>query len=263
MEWLSIFVDVVPGYGFVENLAPCRDKMRRAPVRLCAALTTLVVLISRVCLAQYDTCHRWINCPSNCSSPDQHLSVTLAWLYSFEEFRNNMDKAMDIMNQFWGVYYTDYGPLLHMSLNYFCCYTDEELIRIAGIIADMEWRPLNVTFRNVTCNWDETEPDVVALLVLADDESQKELAAFVDRIEKQMIAQGIPVTYPRISQEPFHSTLGQVSLLYDSDNMVTLLNKVIPVWNSEPIAITWFIMDRPPRAFFAKSSRKPLRKRTF
>jgi hypothetical protein len=95
----------------------------------------------------------------------------------------------------------------------------------------MEWYPLNVTFKNVTCNWDETDPDVVSLIVLVDDNSQKELAAFVDRIEKQMIAHGtfhfhsqinsfilfkhhfitrrmcssgIPVTFPRKKQEPFH-----------------------------------------------------------
>jgi hypothetical protein len=77
-------------------------------------------------------------------------------------------------------------------LSDFCCYTDDQLLQIAGIIADMEWHPLNVTFKNVTCNWDETDPDVVSLIVLVDENSQKELAAFVDRIEKQMIANGTP-----------------------------------------------------------------------
>jgi hypothetical protein len=76
-----------------------------------------LVLFVCFCSAQYETCHRWINCPANCSSPNQHLGVTLAWLYSFEEFRDNMDKAITIMNQFWGVYDTDYGPLLHISFN--------------------------------------------------------------------------------------------------------------------------------------------------
>lgn len=130
-----------------------------------------------------------------------------------------MDKAIDIMNQYWGVYDTDYGPLLHISFNCilqleivivsffnaersfflsafvffgldFCCYTDEELIRIAGIIANMEWKPLTLNFKNVTCNWDETEPDVVSLIVLVDDQTQRELASFVEHIEKQMIQQG-------------------------------------------------------------------------
>jgi hypothetical protein len=58
------------------------------------------------------------------------------------------------------------------------------------------------------------------------------------------------------------STLGQVSLLYDSDNVVALLNKLIPVWNSEPISITWFILDRPPRIFFARTNHKSQTKRT-
>lgn len=109
-----------------------------------------------------------------------------------------------------------------------CCYTIEEYQKIATIINQIEWQPINLTFQSVKCNQGGGTclvcyanylglPSWLSIIVFLDDTSSAAMFTFVDKIEAQMTAngnthvlpnfliiEGIAVHSPRRTQEPFH-----------------------------------------------------------
>jgi len=197
-----------------------------------------------------NSCTNHTNC-HKCSHWYEFESDILILLEEFDEFRNNMIDAIDIMKQYDGVI-TDDDLLLHSTLQYYCCYSFDDYIRIAEILDDYKWKPFNLTFSTAVCNlggdgissWN-------SIIVRLDDEGQTRMYNFVKGIENALISAGIPIHTPRSQQEPFHSTLGVVTGDYPIDKVLQEINQKIPIFNKKPMKIDSFFSFFPPHYWYS------------
>jgi hypothetical protein len=131
------------------------------------------------------------------------------------------------------------GKLLHMSLNYLCCYSDVhvELKTIKAVLSKIEWPPLNVSFDRAVWRIDGAEGSTPTLasiehqsiLVLLDEQSQRLMHSLVADIETRIRAAGVDIHVPRAEQEPFHSTLGVVSgRSFPAEAALAAVRRVVP-----------------------------------
>ncbi|KAH3762242.1 hypothetical protein Pelo_5921 [Pelomyxa schiedti] len=110
---------------------------------------------------------------------------------------------------------------LHTTLNYFCCYKEEEKRTILDIIGAIQWNSINLTYSQYTCNADH---DNVTVYLHAEPDQQEELFALVSSIESAIEAAGIPINNPR--NQNFHNTHARVTPSYPSDEVVPKLDNV-------------------------------------
>ena len=136
------------------------------------------------------------------------------------------------------------GLHLHMSLNYLCCYSAQDLETIHGVLNGLQWPPLNVSFDRPVwrINGHGTgtptieNTDHMSMIVLLDRPSQRVMQAFVEDVEARIRAAGIDVHVPRAAQEPFHSTLAVVSgAAYPAAAALKAVNAAVPPgsWNAQ------------------------------
>jgi hypothetical protein len=138
------------------------------------------------------------------------------------------------------------GTQIHISLNYFCCYSVADKATIKEVLATTAWPALNVSFDKPTwrvdSGWDDGV-DHYSIVVLLDEASQGLLASLVEDVEDRVRDAGVDVHVPRAFQEPFHSTLGVVSGRdYPAVAAIAAVNKAVPpgAWNiAGPIAVQW------------------------
>ena len=102
---------------------------------------------------------------------------------------------------------------IHISFNYFCCYSDADKDTIKKVLAAHDWPLMNVSYDQPTWRIDSDASDVdhYSIIILLDDASQEVMHAEVAKVEEEVRAAGIDIHVPRSQQEPFHSTLGVVS----------------------------------------------------
>jgi len=149
---------------------------------------------------------------------------------------------MDIMNKHPGVI-TDDKWILHMTIQYLCCYSFPDYVRIVEILASLKWKSFKIRFSKVICNYGGgLSSKDNSIIVLLDKESQDNVANFVENIEKKISDYGIPIHVPRKNQEPFHSTLGVVSGSYPINEVIDEINEKYPVFNEELIDIHSFFL---------------------
>lgn len=106
---------------------------------------------------------------------------------------------------------TESGTQLHMSLNYLCCYSADDLAVARAALDAMTWEPINVTFDAPVWRIDGSRPPISAThysaIVLLDAASNARMQAWVAEVEARIAAAGVAVHVPRHLQQPFHSTL--------------------------------------------------------
>jgi hypothetical protein len=104
------------------------------------------------------------------------------------------------------------GTSIHISFNYFCCYSTEDISVIISVLSKYEWPEIEVTFDQPTIRIDSDAEHVehYSFIIMLDDTSQKKMAAVMEGVEEAIRAAGIDVHVPRSQQEPFHSTLAVV-----------------------------------------------------
>ncbi len=79
-------------------------------------ITALAVVSSRA--QSNGTCYNYIVCPSHCPHFGQLPMVAIMIpLFTFDDFRSNMDSAISYVQQYPGVIMDDKLLLLHTSLN--------------------------------------------------------------------------------------------------------------------------------------------------
>ena len=127
-------------------------------------------------------------------------------------FDSAMRAAGDILKQFGDVTATT-GSGLHMSMNYFCCYSEIDQMTIRSVLSDYEWPQVNITFDKPVwrVDSDDSSVDHYSIIVMANEKSQKIMEALVADVENKVREAGIDIHVPRADQEPFHSTLGVVN----------------------------------------------------
>ncbi len=65
--------------------------------------------------------------------------------------------------------------------------------------------------------------------------------------------------YRRKQQEPFHSTLAQVTMDYPVDQVIPALNAKFPSYNTHPLTIEFAFLPDPPIPFiFSPNSTKSM-----
>mgnify|MGYP003386220447 CR=1 FL=1 len=167
--------------------------------------------------------------------------------YESDAFDTKMQTAGEILTSFGDATVT-YGSKLHMSMNYFCCYSETDLDIIRNVLNNYTWPSVEVNFDKPVWRIDSDAVDVdhYSIIVLIDEASQAKMSAIVTDVEDHIRAAGLDIHVPRELQEPFHATLGVVNGL--SYPTVSALNAVVDAfpsgsWTSDgPITLgspTW------------------------
>jgi hypothetical protein len=88
-------------------------------MKLILSVLILVALgVSTSWARSNDVCYNYVVCPNHCPDFGQLPMVAIIIpLFTFGDFRGNMDSAIDYIEQYDGVITTDKGLLLHTSLN--------------------------------------------------------------------------------------------------------------------------------------------------
>ncbi len=96
-------------------------------MKLLFSLLVIATLGVTISLARSnDVCYNYIVCPSHCPGFGELPMVAIMIpLFTFEDFRSNMDSAITYINQYPGVITDDKFLLLHTSLN--CKYSYRKL----------------------------------------------------------------------------------------------------------------------------------------
>jgi len=163
----------------------------------------------------------------------------------FTQFKASADKAIALMKQHGGVVTNDHD-LLHMTVQYLCCYSVATYTDMITIISKVKWAPLHLYFKGVICNnGGDGNSNDISVIVTLDPPSQQAVLSVVEQFEAAINASKIPIHKPRRDMEPFHSTLGVVTSSYPVSDVVDLINQQIPVFNTDPVIINSFFMVAP------------------
>ena len=89
---------------------------------------------------------------------------------------SNMHHAGELLKKYGPVSSldTERNCYLHVALDYFCCYSPEEAVKIGEFINNYDWRPQEVRFDRLVCAIHSTG-SMVSLVLMLDDDSQARL----------------------------------------------------------------------------------------
>ena len=130
---------------------------------------------------------------------------------------------------------------IHISIEYFCCYSDEQYGNIKKLYEEYTWDEFDVYFGDFMC-LNMTDINKTIHVLLLDEASQNSMSEWTDNFEAYLIENGVELlSKPRKYGQPFHSTFA-VFNEYDrkmealSVDVVTYLNdKYGSIWNDVPI----------------------------
>eukprot|EP00483_Globobulimina_turgida_P001793 UN01795 len=193
---------------------------------------------------------------AGCSKPcaDNLTSASLNFEYHWSQhFMDQIHNASIEMQQ----YITDLGlnvtqsifniderdSSVHLTLNYFCCLSHNQLEIVNNITANYVWPKMEITFQNVICFDDGSfmlnrypNNTYIEIVVLATDSSQAILLGAVTAFEQRLQHHGIPINVPRRDNVGFHVTIGFVNgTQLIVPQLVDKLN--IIHWNDQSIII--------------------------
>ena len=154
----------------------------------------------------------------------------------------NMHKAASILKEHGPVHSLDTERYiyLHISFDYFCCYSVQEGARIGEFIQSYILTPHSAHFDKMECAI-HSHGDMVSIVLVFDEKSQANLLDWVLQFEHDMEVQtGIPQHVPHTQLQEFHMTLGTVNQsVFSVQAALEEINRVIPpgTWHSEPVIL--------------------------
>ena len=129
---------------------------------------------------------------------------------------------------------------LHVNFEYYCCYTPEEVIKVGKFLNSYVWRPHEVRFDRMVCAVHATG-DMVSIVLMLDDNSQKDLLRWALDTERGLEAQsGVQKHISHTHLQGFHMTLATVNQsVFPVQLAVKEINKMVPpgTWHSSPITL--------------------------
>ena len=138
---------------------------------------------------------------------------------------------------------TERSVYLHVSFDYYCCYTPEEAAKIGDFLNSYVWKPHKVWFDQLVCAIHSTG-DMVSLVLMVDENSQKGLLQWALDSERDLEAKtGVHKHIPHTDLQGFHMTLATVNQsVFPVLPAVEEINRIIPPghWHSSPV-----ILHRP------------------
>ena len=143
---------------------------------------------------------------------------------------NNMHPAGEILKKYGPVdtFITERKSYLHVALDYFCCYSPEEAMKIGEFVNNYDWRPHEVRFDRLVCAIHRTG-GMVSLVLMVDDDSQARLLQYaLNSVKEFEHSTGIRKHIPHTKLQGFHMTLAKVNQsLFPVRPAVDEINEVI------------------------------------
>ena len=168
-----------------------------------------------------------------------YLNTTHKWP---NDLQNNMHLAGNILNKFGPIRSldTERKIYLHVALDYFCCYSPEEALKIGEFIHTYDWKPQEVWFDRLVCAIHSTG-GMVSLVLMLDDDSQAKMLQYTLNSELEFErTTGIKKHIPHTKLQGFHMTLATVNQsLFPVRPAVEEINRIIPpgTWHSRPVVL--------------------------
>eukprot|EP00294_Goniomonas_avonlea_P009350 CAMPEP_0114555770 /NCGR_PEP_ID=MMETSP0114-20121206/8930_1 /TAXON_ID=31324 /ORGANISM="Goniomonas sp, Strain m" /LENGTH=229 /DNA_ID=CAMNT_0001740925 /DNA_START=23 /DNA_END=712 /DNA_ORIENTATION=- len=196
------------------------------------------------------TCSSYVDCETCVNSTDlvRYNGFSISFLHAFPEFKESATRAIEVLKEYKGVIH-DMRNELHVTFQYFCCYSLKEYETIIQVLEKTPWEPVNISFSHVEC-WNGNK-DWKDVFVVASPESQTALLRLVESFEQALMAAGVPVPRTRAQQLPFHSSLAYVAADFDVATAIPAVNEAVPNFTATPLQITGFDMLFPPHHFQA------------
>jgi len=163
-----------------------------------------------------------------------------------EELVGNMERAASILKRLGQprTLNTKGGHTpLHLSFDYYCCYTVDEGIKIGQFLNSYSWTPHEVWFDKIECAI-HAYGDLVSLVLMVDKKSQQDLTQWALKNERDLeVTTGVRKHIPHTQLQDFHITLGTLNQSnFPVQSAVEEINRVIPPgkWHKNPV-----ILNRP------------------
>ena len=139
---------------------------------------------------------------------------------------------------------------LHVAFDYYCCYTEDEALKIGHFLNNYPWTPHEIWFDKIECAI-HGYGDAVSLVLMADKKSQQVLTQWVLQNERDLkeIA-GVDKHIPHTQLQDFHMTLGTVNQSsFPVQSAVEEINRVIPPgkWHATPVVVNRPVCGRCER----------------
>ena len=159
------------------------------------------------------------------------------------DLMKNMELAGAILKKFGQPLDVQSGRRLHLAFDYYCCYTEEEGVKIGQFLNSYSWTPHEVWFDKIECAI-HRYGDSVSLVLMVDTKSQEDLTRSALKNERDLeIATGVHKHIPHTRLQNFHMTLGTLNQSnFPVQSAVEAINRVIPPgqWHKSPV-----ILHRP------------------
>ena len=174
------------------------------------------------------------------------------------ELIENMELAASILKQFGQPQRldTEGGRDLHVAFDYYCCYTEDEAVKIGKFLNSYSWKAHEIWFDKIECAI-HRYGDAVSLVLMADKKSQQELTWWALKNERDLeTTTGVRKHIPHTRLQDFHMTLGTVNQSnFPVQSAVEEINKVIPpgTWHKTPVILNRPICHRCEGLIKAKS----------
>ena len=173
-----------------------------------------------------------------------------------EELAANMEKAASILKQFGQPKSLDTERGLHLTFDYYCCYTEEEAAKIGQFLNGYSWKPHEVWFDKIECAIHGYN-DAVSIVLMVDQKSQEDLTRWALKNERDLeISTSVHKRIPHTRLQNFHMTLGTLNQSnFPVQSAVEEINRVIPPgkWHKTPVILRSPVCKRCKKAIDAVS----------
>ena len=162
-----------------------------------------------------------------------------------KELIENMETSASVLKRYGHpkTLNTEDGRQLHLSFDYYCCYTEEDAIKIGQFLNSYSWISHEVRFDKIECAI-HGYGDAVSLVLMADEKSQQGLTRWALKNERDLeLTTGVPKHIPHTRLQDFHITLGTVNQSsFPVQSAVEEINRIIQPgkWHISPV-----ILHRP------------------
>ena len=153
------------------------------------------------------------------------------------DFIRNMHRAGNMLKKYGVVTSLDTESdfYLHVSFDYYCCYTIEEILKIGEFLDYYHWKSHEIRFDRLVCAI-HRPGNMVSIVLMVDSKSQSELLEAALKCEQDLEKYtGIHKHIPHTKLQGFHMTLATVNQsLFPVLTAIDEINKAIPpgTWSS-------------------------------
>jgi hypothetical protein len=242
--WNRHFPSVIPTHFSVGGCLFAGDSQLWTSVMFWWIALLLYVSLGSPCLEA-----RTELCPK-CSAQGKHNTVTLSAL-AFDHdvaFKARAGFVIELARNFSAGVVLSNEHFLHSTIQYLCCFNDEEYTLVAEAIRSVPFPGFSIGFDTLYCSQGYGLPNVANLRVQYNATSQRIMGDYVAKVEGAMRARGLNVTRSRADMVPFHVSLVEVDQEFPVEEFLAFANKEAN-WTAISIDMDQYVMIDPPHIF--------------